>query len=145
MPHGFRSSFRDWCGETGQPRELAEQALAHIVRNKVEAAYARSDCVHNADAPTLIYIWPVAPLLLQPALRHLLDEHPICMPCNNTCDHYVSGPHSTPNMRYIVLCRSSSQSISAAFSAIMKSTCSLLWAGRRCIALRASGSKNLWR
>ena len=43
VPHGFRSSFRDWCGETGQPRELAEHALAHIVRNKVEAAYARSD------------------------------------------------------------------------------------------------------
>ena len=39
--HGFRSSFRDWCGETGKPRELAEAALAHVVGG-VEGAYARS-------------------------------------------------------------------------------------------------------
>ena len=43
VAHGFRSSFRDWCGETGQPRELAEAALAHAIANAVEAAYARSD------------------------------------------------------------------------------------------------------
>ena len=43
VPHGFRSIFRDWCGETGQARDLAEQALAHVIRNKAEAAYARSD------------------------------------------------------------------------------------------------------
>ena len=43
VPHGFRSSFRDWCGETGQSRELAESALAHTIRNKAEAAYARTD------------------------------------------------------------------------------------------------------
>ena len=43
VPHGFRSSFRDWCSETGQRREVAEAALAHVVRDKVEAAYARSD------------------------------------------------------------------------------------------------------
>ena len=44
VPHGFRSSFRDWCGEcSNAPREVAEAALAHAVRNKVEAAYARSD------------------------------------------------------------------------------------------------------
>ena len=44
MPHGFRSSFRDWAAEeTNQPREVAEAALAHVVRDKVEAAYARSD------------------------------------------------------------------------------------------------------
>lgn len=42
-PHGFRSSFRDWCSETGKPRELAEAALAHVVRDATEAAYARSD------------------------------------------------------------------------------------------------------
>ncbi len=41
--HGFRSSFRDWCGETGQPREVAEASLAHQVGNAVERAYARSD------------------------------------------------------------------------------------------------------
>ena len=41
--HGFRSSFRDWAGDVGQPRELAEAALAHVVPNQAEAAYARSD------------------------------------------------------------------------------------------------------
>ena len=41
-PHGFRSSFRDWCAETGKPRELAEAALAHVVKG-VEGAYFRSD------------------------------------------------------------------------------------------------------
>ncbi|MDE0166258.1 MAG: tyrosine-type recombinase/integrase [Bryobacterales bacterium] len=40
--HGFRSSFRDWCGETGQPREVAEASLAHVVGSAVEQAYARS-------------------------------------------------------------------------------------------------------
>ena len=42
-PHGFRSSFRDWCGDTGVAREVAEACLAHVVANAVEAAYARSD------------------------------------------------------------------------------------------------------
>lgn len=42
--HGFRSSFRDWCAEaTDTPREIAEACLAHAVKNKVEAAYARTD------------------------------------------------------------------------------------------------------
>ena len=40
--HGFRSSFRDWCADTGQRRELAESALAHVVGG-VEGAYFRSD------------------------------------------------------------------------------------------------------
>ena len=40
--HGFRSSFRDWCAETGKPREIAEAALAHVV-GVVEKAYFRSD------------------------------------------------------------------------------------------------------
>ena len=44
VPHGFRSSFRDWAGErTNHPREVVEAALAHVVQNKAEAAYARSD------------------------------------------------------------------------------------------------------
>ena len=44
VPHGFRSSFRDWAAQkTDHPREAIEAALAHIVQNKVEAAYARSD------------------------------------------------------------------------------------------------------
>ena len=39
-----RSSFRDWAQErTTFPREVCERALAHVVRDKAEAAYARSD------------------------------------------------------------------------------------------------------
>lgn len=42
--HGFRSSFRDWAAEaTDTPREVAEAALAHVLSNKAEAAYARTD------------------------------------------------------------------------------------------------------
>ena len=42
--HGFRSSFRDWCGdETSFPREIAEAALAHKTGNAVERAYRRRD------------------------------------------------------------------------------------------------------
>ncbi len=44
VPHGFRSSFRDWAGEaTHHPREVIEFALAHVINDKAEAAYARSD------------------------------------------------------------------------------------------------------
>ena len=44
VPHGFRSSFRDWAAErTNTPREVVEAALAYTVRNPTEAAYARSD------------------------------------------------------------------------------------------------------
>jgi integrase len=44
--HGFRSSFRDWAGnETYFPRELAEHALAHVVGDKAEQAYRRSDAL----------------------------------------------------------------------------------------------------
>ena len=44
VPHGFRSSFRDWASErTNHPREVVESALAHVVGNQTEAAYARSD------------------------------------------------------------------------------------------------------
>ena len=45
VPHGFRSSFRDWTPErTDHPRrEVFEAALAHTVRDQIEAGYARSD------------------------------------------------------------------------------------------------------
>lgn len=42
--HGFRSTFRDWAAEcTNHPRDVCEQALAHSLGSKVEAAYRRSD------------------------------------------------------------------------------------------------------
>ncbi len=44
VPHGLRSTFRDWCAEhTNYPRDVAEQALAHSLPDKVEAAYRRGD------------------------------------------------------------------------------------------------------
>lgn len=40
--HGFRSSFRDWGGETTDfPNHVLEMALAHTIKNKAEAAYRR--------------------------------------------------------------------------------------------------------
>ena len=43
-PHGLRSTFRDWAAEkTNYPRELAEKAMAHKVKNAVEAAHQRGD------------------------------------------------------------------------------------------------------
>jgi integrase len=42
--HGFRSTFRDWAAErTGYPNHVVEMALAHVIGNKVEAAYRRGD------------------------------------------------------------------------------------------------------
>ena len=42
--HGFRSSFRDWAGNVSSfPRELIETALAHVIGDKAEQAYRRSD------------------------------------------------------------------------------------------------------
>jgi integrase len=43
--HGFRSSFRDWASESGYPRDVAERALAHSVRDATEAAYHRTDLI----------------------------------------------------------------------------------------------------
>jgi integrase len=45
--HGFRSAFRDWCGDHGIDRELAERALAHRFGSEVEAAYARSSLLER--------------------------------------------------------------------------------------------------
>ena len=44
VPHGFRSTFRDWAAEsTNYPRDVAEMALAHSIGTQVEAAYRRGD------------------------------------------------------------------------------------------------------
>jgi len=46
--HGFRSAFRDWCGDEGDiPRELAEASLAHMVRDATERAYRRKSAVER--------------------------------------------------------------------------------------------------
>ena len=47
-PHGFRSAFRDWAAETtNYPPEVVEMALAHTIRNQVEAAYRRGDLLEK--------------------------------------------------------------------------------------------------
>jgi len=49
--HGFRSAFRDWCGEaTSFPRELAEAALAHVAGDATERAYRRGDALEKRRA-----------------------------------------------------------------------------------------------
>ena len=48
VPHGFRSSFRDWSGEVSSfPRDIAEMALAHAIKDKTEAAYRRGDLLNK--------------------------------------------------------------------------------------------------
>ena len=48
VPHGFRSTFRDWVAEqTDYPNEVADMALAHAVGNKVEVAYRRGDLLEK--------------------------------------------------------------------------------------------------
>jgi integrase len=49
--HGFRSSFRDWAGDkTDYPRDIAEAALAHVLKDKTEAAYRRSTALEQRRA-----------------------------------------------------------------------------------------------
>ncbi len=58
VPHGFRSSFRDWAAEcTNAAHFVMESALAHVVKNKAEAAYARSD--HFERRSELMEDWAV--------------------------------------------------------------------------------------
>ena len=48
VPHGFRSTFRDWASErTNYAGEVAEKALAHAISDKVEAAYRRGELVEK--------------------------------------------------------------------------------------------------
>jgi integrase len=53
VPHGFRSTFRDWASErTHYPHEAQEMALAHAIGDKVEAAYRRGDLFEKRRAMT---------------------------------------------------------------------------------------------
>jgi integrase len=46
--HGFRSTFRDWAAETtNYPNDVVEMSLAHVIKNKVEAAYRRGDLLEK--------------------------------------------------------------------------------------------------
>lgn len=50
VPHGLRSTFRDWAAERGYERDMAEIALAHTVGSEVERAYRRSDMLERRRA-----------------------------------------------------------------------------------------------
>lgn len=47
VPHGLRSTFRQWAAEKGYPRDMAEIALAHFIGSDVERAYQRSDMLER--------------------------------------------------------------------------------------------------
>ena len=50
VPHGLRSTFRQWAAEGGYPRDMAEMALAHFTGSEVERAYQRSDMLERRRA-----------------------------------------------------------------------------------------------
>ena len=50
VPHGMRSTFRQWAAERGYPRDMAEIALAHFIGSEVERAYQRSDMLERRRA-----------------------------------------------------------------------------------------------
>ena len=65
VPHGFRSTFRDWAAEqTNYPRDVAEMALAHAIGDRVEAAYRRGDLF--AKRVKLMNLWAAFCARVQP-------------------------------------------------------------------------------
>jgi integrase len=84
--HGFRSTFRDWAGETtAHPREVIEASLAHKLKDKAEAAYARGDLF--AKRRRLMQDW-AAYLATPPAVVRKLQQGPTAaVPRSN-----LSGP-----------------------------------------------------
>jgi integrase len=77
VPHGFRSSFRDWSGEVSSfPRDVAEMALAHIIENKVEAAYRRGDLFNKRRAMMQAWAdWCVSPVSTVEQIRPNQIKH----------------------------------------------------------------------
>ena len=72
VPHGFRSTFRDWCSErTNYPRDVAEMALAHAIGDKVEAAYRRGDLFEKRR--TLMAEWAAFCARVEPAKGEVLS------------------------------------------------------------------------
>lgn len=73
--HGFRSTFRDWCAETtNYPRDVAEMALAHTIKDNAEAAYRRGDMFEKrarlmADWCAYIDTAPVSDATVTPIRR----------------------------------------------------------------------------
>lgn len=79
VPHGFRSTFRDWAGDhTEYARDVVETALAHTVGNQTEAAYRRSDALERRRP------------LMQDWADYLDSTHPV--------DHAASARDQTSSM-----------------------------------------------
>jgi len=69
--HGFRSTFRDWAAErTSYPNHVVEMALAHVVGDKVEAAYRRGDLFEKRRR--LMDEWAKFCSIAKPAAKVLL-------------------------------------------------------------------------
>lgn len=84
VPHGFRSSFRVWAGEsTAYPREVVEAALAHALRDKVEAAYARTDLLERRRPMMEEWGGVVLPHGDRGALKRYISRWLRCWPCPN--------------------------------------------------------------
>ena len=48
VPHGFRSTFRDWAGDqTSFPKDIIEHTLAHKIKDKTEGAYRRGSALEK--------------------------------------------------------------------------------------------------
>lgn len=69
--HGFRSTFRDWCAETGKDRVLAEKSLMHATGSEVEQAYQRSDLLEQRRP--LMQAWADT-ILPMDTLKEVLPE-----------------------------------------------------------------------
>ena len=77
--HGFRSSFRDWAPEeTDHPREVIEAALAQVVQNQAEAAFARSDLFERRR-------------LMNDWAAYLADTHRPHPPIGEPAGHELAG------------------------------------------------------
>ena len=80
--HGFRSSFRDWCGdETDFAREVAEAALAHAIGDATEAAYRRGSALEKRRA--LMEQWAKFVTTPPPAKRKQKAERDETPPADN--------------------------------------------------------------
>jgi integrase len=76
VPHGFRSTLRDWAGETRpEGREVVEAALAHTIKDKAEAAYARSDLLEKRRP--LMDAWAEQCARMPAAVVRLADRAPV--------------------------------------------------------------------
>jgi len=74
-PHGFRSSFKNWCAEVERVRdEVSEACLAHQIKDKVKAAYLRSDFLDERKA--LMAAWSMH--CASSASQSARDEPSIC-------------------------------------------------------------------